>query len=912
MPEKVPICSRKAISKGDGHAQPGSCLVFALVILMLGSCSKGEPVVDEEDILTIASSPSTITNFGDSSIITVRLTHSDGRPVPDGARVLLIADGGTIESEVRTVNGQAQTSFFSDASIGTFTIRAQSGQLGLDGSITTTVEVIDRTVEIGGVLLSINPNNITPRGGQIFLTATVFDNQGGPIADKVAVFSSQYGSLASNGALLRSDSQGRVSELLTIGRLPDDVTSIEVTVDVTGVMAVQTLTVTANQNPVAMGSFSPTEPRVGEPVFFDAGTSEDPDGQIVDYQWRFGDGGTGSGETVQHTYQSARTFNAVLTVTDDQGATHAVTVPVTVGDNSPPTADFTFSPPNPRVGRVVTLDAGASSDSDGSIVSYDWTLGNGAVRSGAVVGYAYPSAGDYVVTLTVTDNNGATAFTSQTITVEGNQAPTASFQASTTSAEVGEVINFDGTESSDPDGTIAEYRWNFGSGVEQTGATAAHAYTSSGDFLVVLTVTDNEGAQGFATLSVTVAENNLPTANFSFSPATPLINELITLDASGSMDPDGFIEAYRWGFGDGTFGVGQTVQHRYESASEYIIFLEVEDNRGGKASLSRTVTVVNGGQPNAVLTVSPETVPPEGGQVVLDASGSSDAEDPGGLRYDFTSTPTSGVFIQHNSNSSPAAIGNIGPFPEGTQILFEVEVRDPQNNKGVAAKTVLVTDNSVNVAPQAALAISPTQLNSDGGVVTLDAGATTDGDSEFSDLSFNFSAEIAGDVAVTFNKDGTFLQTVNVAPVEGQTTIDLNARVVFVLVVEDETELIGRTTQTLTFVDGQSNTAPQAVMITTPADSFPQPGPGETVSILMDARNSTDAEEGVPVAYTFEGETSGAGTVVVTPTMSDPRLAVAEVTGVNVDDFVILKLTVQDTPGAQDDVTVILRVTDPN
>lgn len=86
--------------------------------------------------------------------------------------------------------------------------------------------------------------------------------------------------------------------------------------------------------------------------------------------------------------------------------------------NLAPIADFAYSPQSPRVCEAITFDASSSYDPDGSIVSYEWDFGDGNKTEGKVVTHAYSQAGSYIVTLTVTDDNGATNTTSEVVTVE--------------------------------------------------------------------------------------------------------------------------------------------------------------------------------------------------------------------------------------------------------------------------------------------------------------------------------------------------------------------------------------------------------------------------------------------------------------------------------------------------------------
>jgi len=88
--------------------------------------------------------------------------------------------------------------------------------------------------------------------------------------------------------------------------------------------------------------------------------------------------------------------------------------------NQPPKASFTFSPKNPLVNEEITFNASASTDPDGSIVSYEWDFGDGETASGKVVTHAYSDAGSYTVTLTVTDDDAATHSISKKVNVTTN------------------------------------------------------------------------------------------------------------------------------------------------------------------------------------------------------------------------------------------------------------------------------------------------------------------------------------------------------------------------------------------------------------------------------------------------------------------------------------------------------------
>ena len=168
--------------------------------------------------------------------------------------------------------------------------------------------------------------------------------------------------------------------------------------------------------------------------------------------------------------------------------------------NVAPTAAFTTVVSN----LALAVDAAGSSDPDGTIASYAWNWGDNTTGAGGTASHAYSTAGDYLVTLTVTDDRGATTTTTKTVTATAptpapNVAPTAAF----TTAVSNLALAVDAAGSSDPDGTIASYAWNWGDNTTGTGRTASHTYSTAGDYLVTLTVTDDRGATTATTMTVT-------------------------------------------------------------------------------------------------------------------------------------------------------------------------------------------------------------------------------------------------------------------------------------------------------------------------------------------------------------------------------------------------------------------------
>jgi PKD repeat protein len=193
-----------------------------------------------------------------------------------------------------------------------------------------------------------------------------------------------------------------------------------------------------------------------------------------------------------------------------------------------------------------------------------------------------------------------------------NQPPTASFTASGSPVATGTPVTFDASASKDPDGTIAKYEWDLdGNGTYETStggtATVTKSYTAEGTYQVGLRVTDNGGATATTTRTVVVA-NHLPTASFTASPNPISVGSQVTLDGSGSSDPDGPIAKYEWDLdGNGSYetstGSTPTVKTSFSEPGTYTVGLRVTDGNGNTATRSQTVNVL--GRYASAITSTP-------------------------------------------------------------------------------------------------------------------------------------------------------------------------------------------------------------------------------------------------------------------------------------------------------------------
>lgn len=199
-----------------------------------------------------------------------------------------------------------------------------------------------------------------------------------------------------------------------------------------------------------------------------------------------------SANEIQVTFNVANNAAAgarTITVTTSTGTGSSSSV-LTVSDNRMPLAKFSISPAQGAENTLFTVDATKSDDPDGKVDKYAWDFGDNKTATGRIATHKYPEQGTYKITLTITDNKGATASTSRDVEVSKGQAPVPFFVFNPPSGDVGTIFTFDASASTD-DGEITKYEWKFGDGQSASGPIVKHSYRNGGTFDITLTVTDD-------------------------------------------------------------------------------------------------------------------------------------------------------------------------------------------------------------------------------------------------------------------------------------------------------------------------------------------------------------------------------------------------------------------------------------
>jgi len=653
----------------------------------------------------------------------------------------------------------------------------------------------------GGVSTNVNPAHQYANAGAFTVTLTVTDDEGAqtstsqivtvtgpsaafnytppsPISQETVQFIDQ--STVPNGQIASwswAFGDGGVSGEQNPGHAYADPGTyrVDLTITTSGGATVSTFRFITVRNapPQAAFDFTPAQPKIGEMVTFGAGGSSDADGNVVIFEWDFDNDGVtdATGSSVTHAFNVVGARPVTLKVTDDDGAfdfvTHVVPVQAT-----PPVAAFTFTPANPNTGQTVAFDASTSADADGTIILYEWDFDNDGVTdaTGMAATQSWPNPGVYPVTLIVTDNDGSFGADTQGVPVQvggtggANQPPVGEFTfdpADGPEANINEVINFQADGSSDPDGTIAAYEWDFDNdGVyDATGPNAARVYVTGGAKIVTLRVTDNDGAVGFKTRVVAV-QFVRPTAVFTYTPEQPEVGDVVTFDGSTSFDDDGRVDFFEWDFdNDGVpDATGMSVAHAFATGGGKPVTLTVTDNDGVVDFTTLTVPVTIRVAPIADFDFAPAG-PTTADNIQFTSTSTVANGAIAGLLWNFGDGTTS---TEQTPSHRYAAAGTY---------TVTLTATDDDGDTGQRQRDILVT-GAANAAPVANFTNAPAIPRAGQAVQFTDQSTDADGAADLQGWAWNFGDNSTSGLRNpphTFATVGTYTVTLTVTDTVGAT-----------------------------------------------------------------------------------------------------------------------------------------------
>jgi len=284
-----------------------------------------------------------------------------------------------------------------------------------------------------------------------------------------------------------------------------------------------------------------------------------------------------------------------------------------------PIAAFTATPMQGAIPLQVSFDASASNDPAGSITAYNWDFGDGNSGTGKLTAHTYQNYGTFAAKLTVRNSDNQTVSISKNI--KADAPPKASFVYNPNPGRLPVKVNYDASGSSDPDGQIVSYSWDFGDGGHGAGKNVSHSYAKEGTYTTTLTVKDNFGLDKSSSQTVTIVPTPVAIITGGPTKGRAPLSTAFNGSHSKSSQTGGKITSFAWDFGNGATATGNKVNHIYKTIGNFSVTLTVTDNKN--KTQSKTIAVFVFSKPKAIFSYSPSIITPST-TVTFDGSASYD------------------------------------------------------------------------------------------------------------------------------------------------------------------------------------------------------------------------------------------------------------------------------------------------
>jgi PKD repeat protein len=409
-------------------------------------------------------------------------------------------------------------------------------------------------------------------------------------------------------------------------------------------------------------------------------TDEDSGVERIEYRLDNGDWTTYSAPVTisgngEHTLEHRATDAA-----GNVGSVESDTYTIESAQTGAPVIEAFADPSSGSAPLDVHFSADGLDPDGGAPLRYRWTVAGGTVL-GSSFDWTFTTPGVHTVSVTATDDEGATATKELQVTVDepGGAAPTVDASADKQSGPAPLTVEFSADGSDD----VVQYHWDFG---DDNGTSldqnATHTYMTPGTYTATVTVTDDGGKTATDTVAITVTDppgNVAPNVEIGAAPASGNA-PLDVLFSSEATDPDDDELTYLWEFGDGdTSSQEGSVRHVYRTAGTYTAKLTVSD---GQASASATVSITVGNPPQNQAPTVQIAADPLNGSAPLDVRFTASGRDPEGGALIYT--------WDYGDGSQGAGRSVTHRYLTAGTYTAKVTARDAQGATGTATVQVVV------------------------------------------------------------------------------------------------------------------------------------------------------------------------------------------------------------------------------
>ncbi len=287
----------------------------------------------------------------------------------------------------------------------------------------------------------------------------------------------------------------------------------------------------------------------------------------------------------------------------DIGSDIGYIIDLTIEDftNSKPTAEITSITPSPGYPNQEITFEGTGTDSDGTIQQYQWKLDDGTTKTGQTITHTYTNPRTYTIRFRVQDNGSRwSSYDTETLVINdpGDNQPPHAHHGGPYEGIINQNIQFDASESTDPEDNITTYHWDYGDGTNGTAEITTHKYTTAGTYNVTLIITDNAGLTDTNTTNATITQPKKPDTPIISADTFGNQSEEITFTARAN-DPANRNIKYEFDWDDGTtdtsdyLASGQTVTmtHIWQDDGWYTITITAINEEGFESETSHTIMI---------------------------------------------------------------------------------------------------------------------------------------------------------------------------------------------------------------------------------------------------------------------------------------------------------------------------------